>query len=94
MVHDFIYSFTLIATYHGFLNLHHDTIITISLSLSSSLSFSIWKVLDDYWTFKFLKEAKNLKLDKSTKSNFDSLKEKVCIFFYFAKKGNSYDDAS
>lgn len=74
------------ATYHGFLNLHHDTIITISLSLSSSLSFSTWKKLDNYWTYKFLKEAKNLKLEFSKKRNSDSLEEKVCIFFLFCKK--------
>jgi hypothetical protein len=61
--------------------------MTISLLLSSSLSFSIWKNLDDYWALKFLKEAKNLKLDKSTKGKSDSLNEKVCIFFYFCKKG-------
>jgi hypothetical protein len=37
----------------------------------SSSSFSDWKNMDDFWTMKFLKEAKNLGLD---------LKEKVHIF--------------
>ncbi|CAB4433017.1 unnamed protein product [Rhizophagus irregularis] len=46
--------------------------------ITFSSSFSDWKNMDDFWTMKFLKEAKNLGLD---------LKEKVHIF-YFARCPN------
>jgi hypothetical protein len=52
------------------MDLHFDIIFT------SSSSFSDWKSLDEFWSFKFLKEAAKLGLD---------LKEKVRIIFYFAK---------
>ncbi|PKC72595.1 hypothetical protein RhiirA1_490952 [Rhizophagus irregularis] len=49
-------------SYRGFLNLHHNDMITYSSS------FSDWKNMDDFWAMKFLKEAKNLGLDLKEKS--------------------------
>ncbi|CAG8706785.1 21427_t:CDS:2 [Rhizophagus irregularis] len=52
-------------SYKGFLDLHYDDLIT------SSSSFSNWKKMDNYWAFKFLREAESLGLD---------LNEKVRVF--------------
>ncbi|CAB4432769.1 unnamed protein product [Rhizophagus irregularis] len=48
-------------SYRGFLHLHRDDMIT------SSSSFSDWKKMDNYWSFKFLREAESLGLDLSEK---------------------------
>ncbi|RGB37303.1 hypothetical protein C1646_666288 [Rhizophagus diaphanus] len=48
-------------SYKGFLDLHYDDMIT------SSSSFSNWKNMDNYWAFKFLREAECLGLDLSEK---------------------------
>ncbi|CAB4409319.1 unnamed protein product [Rhizophagus irregularis] len=48
-------------SYKGFLDLHYDDLIT------SSSSFSNWKKMDNYWAFKFLREAESLGLDLNEK---------------------------
>ncbi|PKK69880.1 hypothetical protein RhiirC2_712324 [Rhizophagus irregularis] len=48
-------------SYKGFLDLHYDDLIT------SSSSFSNWKKMDNYWAFKFLREAESLGLDLDEK---------------------------
>jgi hypothetical protein len=53
------------------MDLHLDVIIVSS-------SFSNWKSLDEYWSFKFLREGEKLGMD---------LKKKVQCIFYFASLG-------
>ncbi|GBC40754.1 C2H2-type zinc finger transcription factor [Rhizophagus irregularis DAOM 181602=DAOM 197198] len=62
-------------SYKGFLDLHYDDLIT------SSSSFSNWKKMDNYWAFKFLREAESLGLDLNEKVKSERLGKWVKIYW-------------
>ncbi|CAB5315331.1 unnamed protein product [Rhizophagus irregularis] len=62
-------------SYRGFLNLHYDDMIT------SSSSFSDWKNMDNYWAFKFLREAESLGLDLKKKVKSERSEKWVKIYW-------------
>ncbi|GES87242.1 C2H2-type zinc finger transcription factor [Rhizophagus clarus] len=62
-------------SYRGFLDQHRDNIIT------SPLSFSNWKKLNDFWSLKFLKEAENLGLDLKDKTKSERSEKWVKLYW-------------
>ena len=64
-------------SYRRFLNVNYDIIV------ASTSSEDTYDDLDNTWALHFMKEAELLLEQKI----FISLKNKVCIFFYFAKIG-------
>ncbi|RGB27055.1 hypothetical protein C1646_769610 [Rhizophagus diaphanus] len=64
------------SSYHEFMDLHLDVII-------ASSSFSNWKSLDEFWSFKFLKEGEKLGMDLKEKTKLEH--SEIWLVLYWKK---------